>query len=133
MDINKKKKDVKLPSNRNFGIVFFIFFLIISIYPLLNDENIRYWSLFISIIFLILGIINSKLLHPLNKVWNKLGLFLGKIVSPFVMGIVYFLVVTPTSLILKIFNKDVLNLKINDSSSYWIKKDINKSKMKNQF
>ena len=72
-------------------------------------------------------------MHPLNKVWNKLGLFLGKIVSPFVMGIVYFLVVTPTSLILKIFNKDVLNLKINDSSSYWMKKDIHKSKMKNQF
>ena len=89
-------KDIKLPSNRSFGIVFFIFFLIIALWPILNDEKIRYWSFVISITFLILGILNSKLLSPLNKLWMKFGLFLGNIISPIVMGIIYFGVVTPT-------------------------------------
>jgi len=133
MKINKLEKNIQLPSNRNFGLVFFIFFTIISIYPLINNGDIRYWTFFIAITFFILGIFDSKLLMPLNKMWMKFGLFLGKIVSPIVMGIIYFLVVTPTSLILKIFNKDVLNLKINNGSSYWIKRDTTKSRMKNQF
>ena len=126
-------KKIKISSNRSFGIVFFVFFLIISLYPLINDEPIRYWSLFVSIIFLILGILNSKILSPLNKVWFKFGLFLGKVVSPIVMGIVFFTVVTPISLILKIMGKDLLNLKKNNLNSYWIDKPEIKSKMKNQF
>ena len=126
-------KKIKISSNRSFGIVFFVFFLIISLYPLINDEPIRYWSLFVSIIFLILGILNSKILSPLNKVWFKFGLFLGKIVSPIVMGIVFFAVVTPIALILKIMGKDLLNLKKSKINSYWIEKTGPKSKMKNQF
>tara|TARA_Y100000996_G_C22055332_1_gene450874 strand:- start:43 stop:432 length:390 start_codon:yes stop_codon:yes gene_type:complete len=128
-----EKNKIKLPSNRSFGIVFFIFFIIVATYPLLNDNPIRSWSLIIGLIFLILGLINSKILTPLNIIWMKLGMYLGIIISPIVMGIVFFLVVTPISLIMKILKKDVLNLSINKEKSYWIKKDKIKSSMKNQF
>mgnify|MGYP001207685574 CR=1 FL=1 len=125
--------DIKVGSNKSFGIVFFIVFLLISLYPLLNDENIRFWSLVISVIFLILGIFNSSLLLPLKKLWFKFGIILGKIISPVVMGIIFFFVVTPIGLIMRILGKDVLNLKYNDYKSYWIEKNGPKSKMKNQF
>ena len=125
--------EIKIGSNRSFGIVFFIVFLLISIYPLINGENIRYWSLIISLIFLILGFLNSKILTPLNKTWFKFGIFLGRIISPFIMGIIFFIVVTPTGLLMRIFKKDLLNLKFNNDKSYWIKKTEPKSKMKNQF
>ena len=126
-------KDIKLPSNRSFGIVFFIFFLIIALWPILNDEKIRYWSFVISITFLILGILNSKLLSPLNKLWMKFGLFLGNIISPIVMGIIYFGVVTPTGLMMKLFRKGILKLKKNNSETYWVIKDNSNNNMKNQF
>ena len=122
----------KIGSNRSFGVVFFIVFLIISFCPLLNSNDIRIWSLVISIIFLILGLINSKILTPLNKLWFKFGIFLGNIISPIVMGVIYFIVVTPIALILKVFNKDVLNLKKTKNSSYWINKEKYNSSMKNQ-
>ena len=125
--------DVKIGSNRSFGIVFFIVFLLISIYPLINDEDIRIWSLLVSLIFLVLGLINSNILSPLNKLWFKFGIFLGKIISPLVMGIIFFLVVTPIGLIMRLIGKDVLNLKYSDYKSYWIEKTGPKSKMKNQF
>ena len=86
-----------------------------------------------NILFLILGLLNSKILTPLNKVWFKFGILLGKIVSPIVMGIIFFLVVTPIGLLMRIFKKDLLNLKFNKNNSYWIKKTEPKSKMKNQF
>ena len=123
----------KLPTNRNFGIVFFIVFLIIGLYPIINNGELRIWSLIISLLFLILGLIDSKILTPLNKVWFKFGLFLGKIVSPFIMGIIFFLVVTPIGFIMRLLGKDLLNLKYNNLKSYWIEKDGPKSKMKNQF
>jgi hypothetical protein len=125
--------DIKIGSNRSFGIVFFIVFLLISIYPLLNNESINLWFLIISIIFLILGLLNSAILSPLNKLWFKLGILLGKIVSPLVMGLIFFCVVTPIGLLMKLFNKDPLNLKFNNKKSYWIEKTELKSKMKNQF
>ena len=124
---------IKLGSNRSFGIVFFVVFLIIATYPLLNDNSIRLWSLIIGIIFLILGIINSKILTPFNILWMKFGLLLGKIVSPIVMGFVFFGVVTPISIIMKLLRKDLLNLKRNKKETYWLKKEEIKSNMKNQF
>ena len=127
------RTDIKISSNRSFGIVFFIFFLIVSIYPLIKGGEIRIWSLIIALIFLILGIINSNLLTPLNKIWFKLGILLGNFISPIIMGIVFFMVVTPVSLILKLFGKDILNLKQNNKKSYWIDKSEPKSKMKKQF
>ena len=125
--------DIKIGSNKSFGIVFFIFFLLVSIYPLVNNENIRLWSLLLSIIFLILGILNSKILTPMNKLWFKLGIFLGKIISPLVMGVIFFFVVTPIGLFMKLLKKDLINLKFNGNPSYWIEKTEPKSKMKNQF
>tara|TARA_A100001388_G_C28729140_1_gene480561 strand:- start:632 stop:1015 length:384 start_codon:yes stop_codon:yes gene_type:complete len=120
-------------TNRNFGLTFFIVFLIVSIWPLLYSEQIRIWSLIVGFIFLILGLVNSKILTPLNKIWFKFGIILGKLVSPVVMGIVFFFVVTPISIIMKIFGKDLLNLKYNNQKSYWLEKSGPKSKMKNQF
>ena len=125
--------DIKIGSNRSFGIVFFVVFLIIAIWPLLSDGEIRLWSLSISIIFLVLGVINSKILKPLNYLWFKFGLLLGKIISPIVMGIIYFLVVTPTGLIMRLFQKNLLNLKNKKSNTYWIEKDNKNNNMKNQF
>ena len=126
-------KNIKKPTNKNFGIVFFIVFLLISIYPLINDKEIRVWSLIISLFFLIFGLINSNILTPLNKIWFKFGILLGNFVSPIVMGLVFFLVVTPISLLMKLFDKDVLNLKKSNSKSYWVEKSGPKSRMKDQF
>ena len=125
--------NVKIGSNRSFGIVFFVVFLIISTYPLINGDELRLWSLIISIVFLFFGLVNSKILNPLNKLWFKFGIFLGKIISPLVMGIIFFLVVTPIGLLMRLLNKDLLKLKFNNNSSYWIEKTEPKSKMKNQF
>tara|TARA_A100000164_G_scaffold238280_1_gene211682 strand:- start:350 stop:733 length:384 start_codon:yes stop_codon:yes gene_type:complete len=125
--------EIKISSNRSFGIVFFIVFLLIATYPLLNDGHLRIWSLIISVIFLVLGLLNSKTLYPLNKIWFKFGIFLGKIISPLVMGLIFFTVVTPIGLFMRLLNKDLLSLKFNKKKTYWIEKNEPKSKMKNQF
>ncbi len=126
-------KDIKIGSNRSFGVVFFVVFLLIGLWPILKGNEIRIWSIVISLIFLILGILNSKILTPFNKVWFRFGIFLGNFISPIIMGIVFFLVVTPTGLIMKLFRKDLINLRKNNSSTYWIEKKDIKSSMKNQF
>jgi len=125
--------DVKISSNRSFGIVFFIVFLLIAFYPVTYNGDIRIWSAIISLILLVLGLLNSRILTPLNKLWFKFGILLGKIISPLLMGMIFFLVVTPTGLIMRLLGKDVLNLKYNKNKSYWIEKNGSKSKMKNQF
>ena len=126
-------KKIVTSSNKRFGIVFSIFFLIISLYPLFKGDELRFWALIISIIFLILGLLNSKILTPLNKLWFKFGILLGNFISPVVMGVVFFAVVTPTSLIMKVLGKDLLNLKKNNKKTYWIEKSKIKSSMKQQF
>ena len=123
----------KLPSNRNFGIVFFAVFLVISLYSLTFGGGVAKWSLAVSIVFLILGLINSKILTPLNRLWFKFGIFLGKIISPIIITLIFFIVVTPIGLIMRLLRKDLLNLKFNKNKTYWIKKNGPKSKMKNQF
>ena len=125
--------NVKSSSNRSFGIVFFVVFLLIAIYPLSHNGEIRIWSIVISFIFLILGLLKSKILTPLNKLWFKFGILLGMIFSPLIMGIIFFVVVTPIGLIMRILGKDLLNLKYNSNKSYWIEKSGPKSIMKNQF
>ena len=125
--------DIKISSNRSFGIVFFLVFVLISFYPLINNESIRFWSLIIAFIFLVLGVLNARILSPLNKLWSKFGILLGRIVSPIVMGVIFFFVVTPTAFLMKLLKKDLLNLKYNHKKSYWIEKTEPKSKMKNQF
>ena len=125
--------EIKISSNRSFGIVFFIVFLLIALYPLLKGNDLRVWSLIISFVFLVLGLINSKILTPLNRLWFKFGLLLGKFISPLIMGIIFFIVVTPIGIIMRLLKKDLLNLKYNKKETYWIDKSGPKSKMKNQF
>ena len=130
----RNNSKIKINSNRSFGIVFFFVFLIISLWPLINENQLRVWSIFIAIIFLVFGLMNSKLLTPLNILWFKFGKLLGSIVAPIVMGIVFFLVITPTGLIMKMIGKDLLNNKYNNKiKSYWINRNKLKSSMKQQF
>ena len=125
----------KISSNRSFGLLFFLVFLIIGLWHFRGDlQEIRIWALCFSLIFLTLGLINSKLLTPLNKSWHYLGIILGIIVSPIVMGLIYFLVVSPIGFIMRLIGKDLLKLKYDKSiKSYWINKEKLKSTMKNQF
>ncbi|MDC0416075.1 SxtJ family membrane protein [Candidatus Pelagibacter sp.] len=126
--------NIKLSSIRSFGIVFFIFFIIIAFYPVLNNHGIRFWSLIIGFIFLFLGLVNSPLLKPLNLIWFKFGLFLGKLIAPIIMGIVYFIVVLPTSLLLKLFKKNYLNINYErNKDSYWINVKNKQTTMRDQF
>ncbi len=132
--MNEKSESIKISSNRSFGIVFFIVFLLISLYPLINNENLRIWSLLLSLIFLILGLLNSRVLTPINLIWIKFGILLGRFIAPLVMGAIFFFVVTPIGVLMRILNKDLLNLKIDkQKNSYWINRTGPKSKMKNQF
>ena len=128
-----QKDNIKIGSNKSFGIIFFLIFLIVGIFPLLNNEDIRIWSIILSIIFLILGLLNAPILSPLNRAWFKFGILLGNFVSPIVMGLVFFIVVTPTALIMRALGKNLLSLKKNNKKTYWIEKSEIKSKMKNQF
>jgi len=128
-----KNNDIKIGSNKSFGIVFFIVFLIIALYPMLKGQDLRLWSLIISFIFLILGMINSSILTPLNKIWFKFGILLGNIISPIVMAIIFFGVVLPTGIVMKILRKDLIGLKKNNKNTYWIEKKSQMTSMKNQF
>jgi len=121
-------------SIKSFGIVFSIVFMIIAFYPLLNNENVKIWSLIVSIFFLLSGIIKHPILIPLNLAWFKFGLFLGKFISPIIMGIVYFAVVFPTFLLLKLFKKNYLNIKYEQNkSSYWENVEAKQTTMRDQF
>ena len=124
---------MKNSSNKSFGILFFIVFLIIGLWPLYHSNPIRLWSVIVAVIFLILGLSNSRILSPFNKAWIKLGELLGKIIAPVVMFIVFFVVLTPLSLIVRIFKKDLLKLKYSKEKSYWIKREKNIGSMKKQF
>ena len=120
-------------TNRSFGIVFFVFFFIVSVYPILKGGELRTWSLVLSLIFLLLGIVNSRFLTPLNLVWMKFGELLGKIVSPIVLGFIFFLVITPIGLFMKLIGKDLLKTKLSKDKTYWIKRSKNITSMKRQF
>ena len=123
----------KKNSNKSFGILFFIVFFIVGFWPLLHSEDLRIWSLILSFIFLVLGLLNSKILTPLNLSWMKLGEVLGKIIPPIVMAAIFFFVLTPMSLIIRLFGKDLLKTNLSKDHSYWIKRDKNVGSMKRQF
>ena len=123
----------KIGSNRSFGYVFFIVFLIVGCLPLLNGNEARIWAISISLVFLVLGFLNSKVLSPLNKLWFKFGIILGNFIAPIIMGIIYFLVVTPTGILVRLFKNDLLKLKKNSNKTYWIKKNNKNQSMKKQF
>ena len=120
-------------SNRSFGILFFVVFLLVSIWPFIYGEQLRIWPLLIAAIFLILGLLKSKLLTPLNLAWIKFGEILGKIIAPLVMGIIYFIIITPIGLFMRLVGKDFLGKKFLKNQSYWIKREKNIGPMKRQF
>ena len=122
-----------ISSNRSFGILFSIVFAIIAFWPTINGNPLRLWSIPISVIFLVLGLLNSKLLNPLNIVWVKFGELLGRIVAPIVMAIIYFIIVTPIGLFMRLIGKDLLNIKFSKSNTYWIKREKKVGSMKKQF
>ena len=129
-----EKVSIKMSSNRSFGLLFFIVFLAISLWPLISQEDLRLWAFILALIFFVLGILNSKFLTPLNKLWMKFGLLLGSIVAPLVMGIVYFMVVTPVGLIMRSLGKDLLRIKKSKSATtYWIGREKQNDTMKRQF
>ena len=121
-------------SNKSFGLLFFIIFLILGLWPLKNGENLNFYFITVSVIFLLLGLINSRLLSPLNKLWIKFGEILGTIIAPLVMALVYFVILTPVSFIVRISGKDLLGLKfLKEKETYWIKRKKNLGPMKKQF
>ena len=131
MQVDNKKN--KINSNRSFGFVFFVIFLIIALWPLYKGNDIRIWSICISLLFLVLAIMNSKILTPLNRIWNKFGLLLGSVVSPLIMAVIFFMIVTPTAYIMRIVRKDLLSQQYSNKNSYWIKRAKNMTSMRKQF
>ncbi len=129
-----KKDLVKISSNRSFGFLFFVVFFVISLWPLRSQGDLRLWAFILSLVFLVLGVLNSKLLTPFNKLWFKFGILLGSIVSPIVMGIIFFAVVTPVGITMRFLGKDLLRINKNKPvSTYWINRDKQKNTMKKQF
>mgnify|MGYP001456262856 CR=1 FL=1 len=124
-----KKKD----NNKSFGILFFIVFLLIAVWPVIDSGSIRVWALVVSILFFLLGLINSKILTPLKHGWIKLGEILGKVIAPIVMGFIYFIIITPIGIFMRLLGKDLLNIKYNKNKSYWLKRTKNVDTMKRQF
>ena len=121
-------------SNKSFGLLFFVVFLIIGLWPLKNGNSINFYFISVSAVFLFLGLINSKLLSPLKKLWIKLGEILGTIIAPIVMGLVYFFILTPLSFLIRITGKDLLNVKFsNKVKTYWIKRSKDLGSMDKQF
>ena len=132
MKIDNKNNFGSKKNNITFGVLFFIFFLIVGLYPLISSGAIRIWSVIVSLVFLIITIIKPNLFAPLNKLWIKFGVLLGKIISPIIMGLVFFFVVTPIGILVKILKKDVMGLK-RGASSYWITREDKVQSMKKQF
>ncbi len=124
----------KRSSNRSFGLLFFVVFMVIAFWPLTKKSEINLYLISIALIFLVLGLLNSKILSPLNKAWIKLGEILGRIIAPVVMAIVYFIILTPISLLVRLFGKDLIGMKFsNDIKSYWIKRKKHLGSMDKQF
>ena len=123
----------KKSSNRSFGILFFVVFLGFGLWPLTKNQPVNLILISIAVIFLILGIFNSKILSPFNNLWVKFGELLGRIIAPIVMALVYFFILTPISLLVRVFGKDLLGLKFSKKNSYWINRKKDLGKMDKQF
>ena len=124
---------MKSNNNKSLGLLFFFIFIVISFWPLLNGENGRIWSIVVAIIFLTLALVKPQILNPLTKLWIKFGELIGKFISPIVIGLIYFVILTPIGLLMRIFNKDLLNLKFSEESSYWIKRETKLNSMDKQY
>ena len=121
-------------SNRSFGLLFFIVFIVVGLWPITKGETGNIYLIIISLFFLIFGLINSKILSPFNKAWIKLGEILGLIIAPIIMALVYFIILTPISLIVRMLGKDLLGLKfLKKQDTYWTKRKKKIGTMKKQF
>ena len=124
----------KKSSNRSFGILFFLVLLGFGLWPLTKEMGPNIYLIIISVVFLVLGLLNSKLLSPLNEIWIKFGEILGRVIAPLIMALVYFLILTPISLLVRAFGKDLLGLKYSkQQNSYWIKRKKEIGTMDKQF
>lgn len=134
MDTAKENIEIKKSSEKNFGIIFGIVFLIIAFYPVFNNSGIRYWSLYIAITFILMAFFMPKILKYPNHLWFLIGILLGKIVSPVIMGLVFYITITPTGLIMRFLGKDILKQKFEKNNhSYWVDRKNLPTSMKNQF
>lgn len=128
----KKLNKINKKDNITFGVLFFILFLAVGLFPLKSDGFIKVWSIVLSLVFLIITIIRPNLFTYLNILWIKFGMLLGKIISPIVMGLVFFFVVTPIGILVRVLKKDVMGLK-RGAPSYWINREDKIQSMKKQF
>ena len=132
-----KFRDIELPSDRKFGIFFATFFAVCGLYFLTKQSlGPGYISFALSVLLLVVTITMPASLHPLNRLWMLFGFLLGKIVSPIILSCIYFGLFTPISLLMKLFKRDELKLRLSPNKSYWIKSEINqpdKKGFKNQF
>jgi hypothetical protein len=135
MDHTRRRDDIQIGSEKAFGIVFAVVFVIVALFPLIDGGDVWLWSLGIAAAFLLCAFVAPAVLRPLNIVWFKFGLLLHKIMTPLVMGVLFFLTVVPTGLIFKMLGKDPLRLKRQPTAeSYWIKRDHERTgTMNNQF
>jgi hypothetical protein len=124
---------MKKSSEKSFGIVFSIFFSLIGLWPLLNLSSVRVWSIVLAFLFLATAFVYPKVLRPLNHIWIKLGDVLGKFISPIVMALIFFAIVTPISFLVRALGKDLLKLKFSKNTSYWIRRKQNITSMKKQY
>jgi len=121
-------------TNRSFGIVFSIVFLIVSLYPLMDSKGLYLWALIVSAIFILLAFVAPQTLAIPNKLWLRFGVLLGSIIAPIVMALVYFVTVLPTGIVMRLLGKDLLKQKLDKSAkSYWIERKESIGSMKNQF
>jgi len=121
-------------SNRSFGLLFFIVFIVVGLWPVIKGEAANIYLILISLFFLILGLINSKILSPFNKAWIKFGEILGSVIAPIIMALVFFVFLTPISFLVRAFGKDLLRIKFNKKKkSYWINRNKKLGSMTKQF
>lgn len=136
LDIKSNVKP-KTGSDKAFGIVFACFFVAIALYPLVSSQGVRLWALAVAAVFMVLAFLSPSLLTPLNKAWMRLGLIIGLVVSPIIMSVMFYLVITPIGLLMRLLGHDLLRLKPNpDTASYWIVRNREQDpmqSMRNQF
>jgi len=121
-------------SNRSFGLLFFIVFIVVGLWPVIKGEAANIYLILISLFFLILGLINSKILSPFNKAWIKFGEILGSVIAPIIMALVFFVFLTPISFLVRVFGKDLLGIKFNKKkTSYWVNRNKKLGSMTKQF
>ena len=132
--MEKGQIEIERGSERNFGITFAVVFALIGVYRLWVSGNIPWWAFAVSAAFLAVAIFVPSILRIPNYWWSRFGLFLGKIIGPFVMAVVYIVTLVPMGLYVRLTGKDILHLKLDpESKSYWIARETPPQPMKNQF